>query len=131
MISFRYDLLLILSANALWFETSAQRFARYWGPNVEPMNIEKNAPIRLETAAKIAFPDGSVKIGALRKQVDRGRLVAWEIGGKHFTSLNEIERMVEKCRVTPSHPDSGTKSQAAPKNNVAPRGASISPEETE
>ena len=94
-------------------------------------NIEKHLPIRLETAANIAFPDGSVTVGALRKLIKNGRLLAWEIGGKHFTSLNEIERMVEKCRVTPHNPDSGTKSQAAPKNNVAPRGASISPEETE
>ena len=131
MISFHYDLLLILSANALWFETSARRFARYWGADVEPMNIEKNAPIRLETAAKIAFPDGSVKIGALRKQVDRGRLVAWEIGGKHFTSLNEIERMVEKCRVTPSNPDSGSGEQGERRKTTGPKMSSRTSEETE
>lgn len=78
-------------------------------------DIEKHRPVRLYIAVKSAFPDGSVKINTLRKQISEGRLVAWEIGGKHFTSLFEIERMIEKCRVTPSLPDSGIESQDAPK----------------
>jgi hypothetical protein len=73
--------------------------------------IERYQPIRLETAVKIAFPDGSVTVSALRKQIKCGRLIAWEIAGKHLTSLNEIERMVEKCRVTPNLPGSGIESQ--------------------
>jgi len=60
-----------------------------------PAKIEKHMPIRLETAANIAFPGGSVTVSALRKQIKAGRLMAWEVGGKHLTSLNEIERMLE------------------------------------
>jgi hypothetical protein len=76
--------------------------------------IGPHAPIRLETAAKIAFPDGSVNVRMLRKQVSEGRLAVWHIGGRHFTSLNEIEKMINKCRVTPSLSDRGIESQDAP-----------------
>ena len=75
----------------------------------------RNSPIRLEVAAKLAFPDGAVKTPALREQIKIGRLVAWEISGKHFTSLFEIDRMLEKCRVIPSRPASGSESLERPK----------------
>jgi hypothetical protein len=85
--------------------------------------IEKHLLIRLETAAKIAFPDGSVTV-SLRKQIKLGRLIAWLVGGKYLTSLNEIERMLEKCRVTPSRPDSGTVSQGGQNKVAVPKKAS-------
>src|SRR5271157_1545916 len=86
--------------------------------------IEKHLLIRLETAAKIAFPDGSVTVSALRKQIKLGRLIAWLVGGKYLTSLNEIERMLETCRVTPSRPDSGTVSQGRQNKVAVPKKAS-------
>ena len=55
-------------------------------PKASLTTIDRDAPIRLETAANIAFPDGSVTVSTLRKQIKSGRLKAWEIGGKHFTS---------------------------------------------
>jgi len=86
--------------------------------------IEKHLLIRLETAAKIAFPDGSVTVSSLRKQIKMGRLIAWLVGGKYLTSLNEIEGMLETCRVTPSRPDSGTVSQGGQNKAAVPKKAS-------
>jgi len=86
--------------------------------------IEKHLPIRLKTAAKIAFPNGSVTVRALQKEIKSGGLIAWLVGGKYLTSLNEIERMLETCRMTPSRPDSGTVSQGGQNKAAVPKKAS-------
>lgn len=58
----------------------------------------RNAPLRLDIAAKIAFPDGSMGAAGLRKERDAGRLVTELIAGKEFVTLAEIDRMREFCR---------------------------------
>jgi hypothetical protein len=58
-----------------------------------------HVPLRLALAAQIAFPDGSMSAAGLRKERDRGRLVTEMIAGKEYTTLAEIERMRELCRV--------------------------------
>lgn len=62
------------------------------GPNLD-------APLRLETAAKAAFPDGSMSASGLRREAARGRLVIERIAGKDYTTLNHIEAMRKLCRV--------------------------------
>ena len=62
-------------------------------------DISPDQPIRLAMAAKIAFPDGSMTASGLRRERDRGRLVVEKIAGKEYTSLAQIERMRELCRV--------------------------------
>jgi hypothetical protein len=94
-------------------------------------NIDKNSLIRLENAIKIAFPDGSVTLNAMRNEIKAGRLAASLIGGKHLTSLADIERMKEKCRVMPSRPDSGTVSQGVPRKAAAPKKVSGSSSTTD
>jgi hypothetical protein len=61
--------------------------------------VAPDAPLRLSTAAKLAFPDGSMTASGLRREANRGRLRIECIAGKHYTTLNEIERMRELCRV--------------------------------
>jgi hypothetical protein len=64
-----------------------------------PEKIKPDVPLRLEIAAAIAFPDGSMTAAGLRREAERGRLVIERIAGKDFTTLANIERMRELCRV--------------------------------
>jgi len=64
-----------------------------------PTQAEPNTPLRLSTAAVLAFPDGSMTASGLRRESARGRLVIERIAGKDYTTLANIERMRELCRV--------------------------------
>ena len=61
-------------------------------------------PMRLENIAAECFPDGSVTVAALRREIARGRLVAWRVAGKDLTTKGEIEKMLDLCRVVPRRP---------------------------
>ena len=67
--------------------------------------IDSDTPLRLEDAVKIAFPAGGITLAGLRKEVARGNLAVEKIAGKLFTTLADIKRMREKCRVE-KDPDS-------------------------
>src|ERR1700738_1248325 len=71
-----------------------------------PEKITPDTPLRLEIAATLAFPDGSMTEAGLRREGARGRLVIERIAGKDFTTLANIERMRELCRVEAKAPDS-------------------------
>src|ERR1700731_4753797 len=62
-------------------------------------NVAPDAPLRLSIAAKLAFPDGSMTASGLRREANRGRLRIERVAGKDFTTLNDIKRMRELCRV--------------------------------
>jgi hypothetical protein len=64
-------------------------------------SLGKATPLRLSIAAKLAFPDGSMKASGLRKEAKRGRLDIERIAGRDYVTLESIERMREKCRVEP------------------------------
>src|SRR6266851_3180879 len=68
-------------------------------------NVASDAPLRLSTAAKLAFPDGSMTASGLRREAARGRLRVERIAGKDFTTLDEIRKMRELCRVPAKAPD--------------------------
>jgi hypothetical protein len=70
-------------------------------------DIDCDAPLRLNEAAKIAFPCGGMTAAGLRREAKRGRLVIARIAGKDFTTLNHVKRMVELCHVSQAHRDSG------------------------
>src|SRR4051794_17241907 len=63
------------------------------------LNPDPNAMLRLETAARAAFPDGSIKATGLRREAAAGRLAIYRIAGKDFTTLADIEGMKKQCRV--------------------------------
>lgn len=65
----------------------------------------QTAPLRLEVAARIAFPYNGITAAGLRKERDRGRLVTEMIAGKEYTTLADIDRMRELCRVQRREPD--------------------------
>jgi hypothetical protein len=64
-----------------------------------PDNITASTMLRLETAARIAFPDGSLSLSAMRREAARGRLTTYRIAGKDFTTLADIEELKTTCRV--------------------------------
>jgi hypothetical protein len=64
-----------------------------------PAAIKPETPLRLSVAATLAFPDGTMTASGLRREAARGRLVVERIAGKDYTTLANIERMRELCRV--------------------------------
>jgi hypothetical protein len=64
----------------------------------DPSNIGPDTPLRLDNAARLAFPDGSIGASGLRRERDRGHLVIEKIAGKEFTTLRNIEEMRKQCR---------------------------------
>ena len=71
-----------------------------------PEQVTPDTPLRLGIAAARAFPDGSMTAAGLRREAARGRLIIERIAGKDFTTLANIERMRELCRVQAKGHDS-------------------------
>lgn len=74
--------------------------------------IKPDTPLRLSLAAALAFPDGSLKASGLRREAARGRLVIERIAGKDFTTLANIIKMRQICRVESNHPGSTSAARA-------------------
>lgn len=75
--------------------------------SIDRSQITDDTPLRLDIAAALKFPDGSIGASSLRKEAARGRLVIWRVAGKDFTSLRELNEMLERCRVQRAPPVSG------------------------
>src|SRR5271166_2493077 len=71
---------------------------------VPDININPDTPLRLDMAARLAFPllsneKPSMTASGLRKEAARGRLVIERIAGKDFTTLAAIANMRTLCRL--------------------------------
>src|ERR1700730_8943939 len=76
---------------------------------LSPMTcFARHSPLRLSVAAALAFPDGSMTASGLRREGARGRLVIERIAGKDYTTVANIERMRELCRVEARVPGCGS-----------------------
>jgi hypothetical protein len=62
-------------------------------------HVSPHTPLRLAVAAALAFPDGSMTASGLRRESARGHLLIERIAGEDYTTLANIERMRETCRV--------------------------------
>lgn len=69
-------------------------------------DIGPDTPLRLDVAAAIAFPDGSITARSLLREAHRGNLAVMHIAGKTFTTLAEIGNMCAVCRVPQNRPAS-------------------------
>src|SRR5262249_16936167 len=65
----------------------------------ERERITTGTPLRLSVAAALAYPDGSMTASGLRREAKRGRLAIERTAGKDYTTLANIERMRQLCRV--------------------------------
>jgi hypothetical protein len=68
---------------------------------VRSTEVGHETPLRLDVAAALAYPDGSMTASGLRREANRGRLVIERTAGKDYTTLAAIERMRELCRSSP------------------------------
>jgi hypothetical protein len=73
-----------------------------------PGRIADATPLRLDVAAALEFPDGSMTAAGLRREAGRGRLVVERIAGKDYTTLGAINRLRELCRLDQRVPASGS-----------------------
>jgi hypothetical protein len=64
--------------------------------------IDDDTPLRLDVAAKIAYPRGGMTAAGLRREWKRGKLVIERVAGKDYTTLNHIKRMRELCHAQPN-----------------------------
>ena len=86
-----------------------------------PPEFDETTPLRLDVAARIAFPGGGISASSLRRERDNGNLVIVPIAGKDFVTLQAIAEMREKCRVNPRVRGSGcAKPAAVPTEAPAP-----------
>lgn len=69
---------------------------------ISQADVTPTTPLRLSTAASLAFPDGSMSVTGLRGEAAKGRLRIEKIAGRLFTTLEAIEEMRELCRVAPN-----------------------------
>jgi hypothetical protein len=77
-----------------------------------PEGIGPDTPLRIDVAARVAFPHGGLTAAGLRREAARGHLTIERIAGKDFTTLGAIAVMRERCRVQPHRPDSGSENAA-------------------
>jgi hypothetical protein len=57
-----------------------------------------DVPIALKDACKDVF-NGAISVATLMAEHRRGNLVIYKIGRQYFTTLNELNAMMEKCRM--------------------------------
>ncbi len=86
-----------------------------------PLTYAPDEFIPLAEAARIAFPAGAVKVSSLRLEASRGRLTVYRIAGKVMTTLADVRKMADLCRVEPSLPVSGS---GQPARTERPSGSS-------
>jgi len=70
--------------------------------------IADDAPLRLDAAAALAFPDGTMSAAGLRREAAKGRLAIMRIAGRDYTTMAAIREMIERCRVEPRARDYGS-----------------------
>jgi hypothetical protein len=89
--------------------------------------IAEDTPLRLNVAAALAYPDGSMTASGLRGEAMRGRLVIERTAGKDYTTLGAIRKMRDLCRLEARGRDCGSGERAAterPENRITPCGSS-------
>jgi hypothetical protein len=80
--------------------------------------VSPDTPLRLDVAAALAFPDGSMTLSGLRREAVKGRLEIERIAGKDYTTLANIARMRDLCRVQAKEQDCGSVPLAAKRSDV-------------
>lgn len=89
--------------------------------------ISSDTPLRLDVAAALAFPDGSMTGRGLRREAARGRLAVERIVGKLYVTLNAINEMRVLCRQEAVAQGSGSDPRVVPfpgKSPTMPSGSS-------
>jgi hypothetical protein len=95
--------------------------------NRPAIEVAPDTPLRLDVAAAIAYPDGSMSAHGLRLEHQRGRLAIERVAGKDYTTLADIRRMRELCRLAGKARDSGSgKNAERARDELIPPSGSLS-----
>jgi hypothetical protein len=86
-----------------------------------PADVRDDTPLRLEIAARLAFPDGTMTVSGLRREAARGRLAIERVANKDYTTLAAIREMRELCRAHPKAPACGSPLQNVTRPAESPR----------
>src|SRR5260370_15260734 len=93
-------------------------------PTLPPRSeIADDAPLRLDVAAALEYPDGSMTASGLRREAARGRLVIERTAGKDYTTRVAIREMRRLCQLSVRAQGSGSDLRAGAK----PAGSSPRP----
>jgi len=102
-----------------------------WTPaeagRITEAHVAEDTPLRLNVAAALAYPDGSMTASGLRREAARGRLAIERTAGKDYTTLGAIRTMRDLCRREARGQDCGSGERAAtegPASRTAPCGSS-------
>jgi hypothetical protein len=96
------------------FKDGTHSLAKKNGRNVPALDqISRDTPLRLNIAAALAYPDGSMTPSGLRREAARGRLAIERAAGKDYTTLGAIEHMRELCRLGVKERGCGSEERAA------------------
>ncbi|WP_439925317.1 excisionase [Nitrobacter sp. JJSN] len=76
-----------------------------------PEAVTPTTPLRLDVAAQLGFPDGSMTANSLRRLAVAQKLAHEKIAGKYFVTLAAIEEMRDRCRVRAQAPVLPSKDQ--------------------
>jgi hypothetical protein len=79
-----------------------------------PETITPDTPLRLDVAARLAFPGGGMTESGLRNEIAKGNLRAELIANKLFTTLTNIEEMRNRCAVPTKARESSSETPADP-----------------
>src|SRR5215467_2523074 len=74
--------------------------------------VADDAPLRLEVAAALEYPDGSMTASGLRREAARGRLVIERTAGKDYTTRAAIREMRRLCQLSVKVQGSGSGQRA-------------------
>lgn len=58
-----------------------------------------DAPLITLKSALSYFEQGTMTVSTLRLERDRGRLQTYRVGAREFTTIEDVRRMVDQCRV--------------------------------
>jgi hypothetical protein len=75
--------------------------------SVTLQDIPSDKPLTLQEACDKFF-GGAISVASLRAEARRGNLVVSKIGRAHFVTVNDLNEMIEKCRVKAQAPTSGS-----------------------
>src|SRR5260370_27841379 len=89
-------------------------------PTLPPRSeIADDAPLRLDVAAALEYPDGSMTASGLRREAARGRLVIERTAGKDYTTRVAIREMRRLCQLSAKAPGSGSGQPAETKQGAS------------
>lgn len=67
-------------------------------------DIDDETMLTLQDAARLFFPGGNVTENTLKLSVRQGKLVAYRIGKRYWTTARDVRQMRAAAKVKPSAP---------------------------